>query len=404
MKDNEVNLLQKIVVIVPEFQQWTGTRAMREIDFALGTNGRLPPKEVAKSLGLKAIIDPETLRVFDRLKHQAESLLESRGVKYLSGWAVPTDKAEEVFQALDELVRRYNEEKNSFLNRYDVLVEDWANAHPDFSESIRGAKLSRDSVSRRIKASYESFKVQPVNDEQEQALVKRVSGLGDELIGSVAQLARIFFKESFLGKERANKKTISAVKRIRERLNGLSFLNSKINPLIRIIDNVLLTMPKEGYFGGQDFWRLATLIKTLGDEDLIHDIIEGKVSVEGLTDIQAESEQPELLQQPCLFKATEEESFSSQSGTTKAENPVSEESIEHFFQEESSNKTGSRKDEKASCNGNSSDEQLIVLPLSQEKAADSVETNEQEHFEKVSSSQTPLPKVPSVDVGEGFYF
>lgn len=404
MKDKEVNLLQKIVVIVPEFQQWTGTRAMREIDFAFGTNGRLPPKEVAKSLGLKAIIDPETLRVFDRLKHQAESLLESRGVKYLSGWAVPTDKAEEVFQALDELVRRYNDEKNSFLNRYDVLVEDWANAHPDFSESIRGAKLSRDSVSRRIKASYESFKVQPVNDEQEQALVKRVSGLGDELIGSVAQLARIFFKESFLGKERANKKTISAVKRIRERLSGLSFLNSKINPLIRIIDNVLLTMPKEGYFGGQDFWRLATLIKTLGDEDLIHDIIEGKVSVEGLTDVQPESKLPELPQQACLFKTTEEESFSSQSGTTKAENPVSEESIEHFFQEESSNQTGSRKDEKTSCNGNSSDEQLIVLPLSQEKAADSVETKEHEHLEALSSSQTPLPKVPSVDVGEGFYF
>lgn len=360
MKDKEVNLLQKIVVIVPEFQQWTGTRAMREIDFALGTNGRLPPKEVAKSLGLKAIIDPETLRVFDRLKHQAESLLESRGVKYLSGWAVPSDKAEEVFQALDELVRRYNDEKNSFLNRYDVLVEDWANAHPDFSESIRGAKLSRDSVSRRIKASYESFKVQPVNDEQEQALVKRVS--------------------------------------------GLSFLNSKINPLIRIIDNVLLTMPKEGYFGGQDFWRLATLIKTLGDEDLIHDIIEGKVSVEGLTDVQPESEPSELPQQACLFKTTEEESFSSQSGTTKAELPVSEESIEHFFQEESSNQTGSRKDEKTSCNGNSSDEQLIVLPLSQEKAADSVETKEHEHLEAVSSSQTPLPKVPSVDVGEGFYF
>ena len=404
MKDNEVNLLQKIVVIVLEFQQWTGTRAMREIDFALGTNGRLPPKEVAKSLGLKAIIDPETLRVFDRLKHQAESLLESQGVKYLSGWAVPTDKAEEVFQALDELVRRYNDEKNSFLNRYDVLVEDWANAHPDFSESIRGAKLSRDSVSRKIKASYESFKVQPVNDEQEQALVKRVSGLGDELIGSVAQLARIFFKESFLGKERANKETISAVKRIRERLSGLSFLNSKINPLIRIIDNVLLTMPKEGYFGGQDFWRLATLIKTLGDEDLIHDIIEGKVSVEGLTDVQPESKLPELPQQACLFKTTEEESFSSQSGTTKAELPVSEESIGHFFQEESSNQTGSRKDEKTSCNGNSSDEQLIVFPLSQEKAAESVETNEHEHLEAVSSSQTPLPKVPSVDVGEGFYF
>ena len=47
---------------------------------------------------------------------------------------------------------------------------------------------------------------------------------------------------------------------------------------------------------------------------------------------------------------------------------------------------------------------MIVLPLSQEKAADSVETNEHEHLERVSSLQTPLPKVPSVDVGEGFYF
>lgn len=64
-------------------------------------------------------------------------------------------------------------------------------------------------------------------------------------------------------------------------------------------------MPKEGYFGGQDFGRLATLIKTLGDEDLIHDIIEGKVSVEGLTDVQPESESSGLPQQACLFKTTE---------------------------------------------------------------------------------------------------
>ena len=57
-----VTVLDKVVVVVPDFRQWTGTRAMHEGDFALGANGKLPPKEVTKSLGLKAVIDPVTLR------------------------------------------------------------------------------------------------------------------------------------------------------------------------------------------------------------------------------------------------------------------------------------------------------------------------------------------------------
>ena len=98
MTQQKTDIIDRIVVIVPRFTQWTGTRAMHEGDFAIGTGGQLPPKEVAKSLGLKAIIDTQHLRVFDRLKHKAETVLEGCGVKYLSGWAVPEDKADEVFK------------------------------------------------------------------------------------------------------------------------------------------------------------------------------------------------------------------------------------------------------------------------------------------------------------------
>lgn len=281
-EQTDLSVIGKIVVVVPQFSQWTGTRAMREGDYHIGTNGKLPPKEVTKSLGLKAIIDTVHLRVFDRLKHRAETILESCGVRFLSGWAIPADKSATVFQQLDEVVAKYDAAKIDFLNRYDTLVDEWASKNPEFSKEILDAKLDRQSVAQRISAQYEPFKLQPVSDEKTEALAKSVGGLADELINSVAQLARTFFKESFLGKDRANRKTVNAVIRIRERLCGLSFLSGRINPLLTMIDNVLSGMPSEGYFGGEAFWKLATLVKTLGDPDLLEEIIRGQMSVDGL--------------------------------------------------------------------------------------------------------------------------
>ena len=41
---NDMALIGKIVVVVPRFTQWTGTRAMHEGDYTIGTGGQLPPK------------------------------------------------------------------------------------------------------------------------------------------------------------------------------------------------------------------------------------------------------------------------------------------------------------------------------------------------------------------------
>ena len=229
---NDMALIRKIVVVVPRFTQWTGTRAMHEGDYTIGTGGQLPPKEVTKSLGLKAIIDTQELRVFDRIKHKAEVLLEGCGVKYLSGWAIPEDKADEVFKSLDALVEQYSLEKADFLSRYDALVKDWADKNPSFSKEIMEGKLDVNAVSERISAGYETFRLQPVSAEKAVALAKSIGGLASELIASVTRSARIFFKESFLGKPRASRKTVNAVLKIRQKLQGLAFLSSSILPVI----------------------------------------------------------------------------------------------------------------------------------------------------------------------------
>lgn len=392
---------RRIIVVVLSFTQWTGTRAMHEKDFTVGANGKLPPKTVARSLGMKAIIDTAHLRVFDNIKHRAEIVLENCGVKYLSGWAIPEEKASKIFRELDALVDRYNAEKAAFLANYDSYVSEWAAANPEFTSRILEAKLPREEVERRIAAGYEPFRVSPVSDEKASALEKSVSGLGNELIANVAQMSRTFFAQSFLGRERASKKTVSAVLKIRERLNGLSFISGAIAPLVAMIDQVVCRVPSEGYFTGEPFWKLATLVQTLGNEELLADIAAGRVTVEGLcpapmqeTSAQAElpALQPTHLELP-LGDAPDGNNGKDMAKIDQEPAPATAvsafEDIDSFFDKEP-------EDEKAEDG---------AAETGKTDGSETVATDPRESHQTIPVPHpAQFPQMPAVDVGEGFYF
>lgn len=280
----KISVVDRIVVVVPEFRQWTGTRAMHEGDFVVGANGKMPPKEVTKSLGLKAIIDSAHLRKFDRIKHRAEALLSGCGVQYLSGWAIPEEKSSDVLKEMDKIVLLFEDAKADFLKNYDTYVEEWSRQNPSFAREILDGKLDRNALAMRFSAGYEAFRPQPISDEKSEALEKSVGGLASDLIEDVSQCARTFFRESFLGKSRANRKTVNALIRIRDRLNGLSFLSRSILPLVQIIDEVVAQMPQEGYFDGDAFWKLSSVVQTLADKTLLEEILQRKVAIKAFED------------------------------------------------------------------------------------------------------------------------
>ena len=417
VKNTPVAVLDKVVVVVPDFRQWTGTRAMHEGDFVIGANGKLPPKEVTKSLGLKAVIDPLTLRVFGRIKHQADAVLEGCGVRFLSGWAVPEGKAAEVFAELDGIVARYNDEKMAFLASYDANVSDWAARNPGFSREILEGKVDIAAVAERISAGYEAFRLQPVTASGAQALANRVGGLGGELIADIAQIARNFFKESFLGKSRANRKTVNAVLKLRERLNGLSFLSNAIQPLVDMIDRVVAQVPPEGYFEGEAYWQLATLVKTLGDEALLEEIIRKQVSVDGLPQSGTASPAPNEAEELPVAKPQETaqaEPVQEQTEEIREEIPDPFQSLEAFFVEDKSDEETlvqihdeemppaldttdtvvTERDEQTL------DENLAESSSEQDRHEDSGDMESAEDF---SSGAIPAMP-PAIDIGEGMYF
>lgn len=414
----DLSVIDKIVVIVPEFTQWTGTRAMHEGDFRIGTNGQLPPKEVAKSLGLKAIINIEKLRIFDRIKHRSEALLEGCGVKYLSGWAIPEARSAEVFKKLDDIVADYEKAKSAFLSDYDTHVADWARENPAFSKEILDGKLDREDVASRISAGYEAFRLQPANDAKAEQLADRVTGLGGELIASVSQFARTFFRDSFLGKDRANRKTVNAVVRIRERLSGLAFLNGTITPLVEMIDGVLKKMPSEGYFGGEAFWQLATLVKTLGDDELLAQILRGQVTVAGLTEAIGHEESPVPQQQEliALDAAAEEKLAPNEVEKVSPMPPELLANIDAFFKSGNGASAQTPKAEETTSPAEGegaflppkSDEEIAIQPEAVTSA--DIAKKDEEIVVPIADghlsdgSAAAIPVLPEVDVGEGLYF
>lgn len=413
----ERSIVNRIVVIVPRFTQWTGTRAMHEGDFAIGTGGQLPPKEVTKSLGLKAIIDTQHLRVFDRLKHKAEAVLEGCGVRYLSGWAIPEDKADQVFKSLDILVEQYSMEKADFLSRYDTLVKEWAEQNPSFAKEIMEGKLDVNAVSERISAGYESFRLQPVSAEKAVALAKSIRGLASELIASVTRSARIFFKESFLGKTRASRKTVNAVLKIRQKLQGLAFLSSSILPVIAFIDKVVNEMPSEGYFSGEPFWKLAALVKTLGDATLLEEVMNDPAyaatsfpveeSTGSRDETSLELDAPQADANPHLPFGDSNESLNPMQQDAPSESLDLQGFAKGLKAEQDLFRDLDELFEMPNSQGNLSSENQTTTPLEGDlvaKADDKTSVSQTPvSHEHLNEPETPVT-VPTVDVGEGLYF
>lgn len=278
---NKKSSSQLLCVVQLDFRQWTGMTVLSSDDFHLGDGGSLPPSEAIGDLGSKRICDPKLLKEFAQIKKRAVRLLESYGVQDFGGYAIPLERSKEVLEQLQALKDAYNDRKADFVASYNESIEEWIAANPQFADNIRAGVISRAEVETRIYADFNVFRIQPVSDEQAAAFEAKVNSLGEKLIDSVVKTADELYKNSFQGRMECNAKILSPLKRIRERLDGLSFLDSKIQPIISMIDATLQGIPKEGPYKGNEFYRLMTCCLILADRRRIRDLCD--VGGEGYT-------------------------------------------------------------------------------------------------------------------------
>lgn len=258
----DITVLDNLMALNLDVNIWTARKKLTPADFG---GAELPPEELA-SLGSKKICNPQELRIFGTLKARAVNLLDRTGVRFLGGWAIPEDKADDIVAELTVIRDDFLNAKEQFLNRYDEAVRDWITQHPGWETLIGSSTVSADYVRSRIGFKWQLFKLLPPTDDAvHQGLQDEVKDLGGTLFGEVAKAATDTWNRCFEGKDKVTHKALSPLRSIHSKLAGLSFVEPRVVPVVDLLDTAFNRVPKRGHIQGSALVMLQGVVSMLRD-------------------------------------------------------------------------------------------------------------------------------------------
>lgn len=262
MMNTDITVLDNLIALNLDVKIWTARKKLTPSDFG---GAELPPEELA-SLGSKKICDPKELRIFGTLKARAVNLLDRTGVRFLGGWGIPEDKADEIVAELTAIRDDFLNAKEQFLNRYDEVVKDWIVQHPGWESLIGSSSVSADYVRSRLDFRWQFFKLMPPTDNAVgHGLQDEVKELGDTLFDEVAKAAADTWKRCFEGKDKVTLKALSPLRSIHGKLAGLSFVEPRVVPVVDLLETAFNRVPKRGYIHGSALVMLQGVVSMLRD-------------------------------------------------------------------------------------------------------------------------------------------
>ena len=240
-------LSDQLVFVNIDITNWSGKKTLTPEDLGLDRS-QLPP-ETLVSLGDKQLIDPEALKTFGSIRSAARRRCLAVGTRFMGGYAVPTAKAPTLLAELDALDQRYQAARAAFLAGYDGQLAAWTRQQPlEWQKLIQDALVPAEYVGGRL-----SFAVQAVRfaapdpkGVTHDGLHQALSGLGDQVFHEVGQLARDTLERSFQGKTAVTRRALSPLASIRDKLDGLAFLDRRFRAVVGEIDRLVAQVPAQG--------------------------------------------------------------------------------------------------------------------------------------------------------------
>ncbi len=275
-------VLDRLVAVNLDVRIWSGRKKLTAEDLSLGTD--VPPEDLV-SLGSKRVCDPEAIKVFHRLKQQAERICLTGGMRFLGGYAIPEDRTETVAAELDALGERFERERATFVAGYGEAIEDWIGLHPQWEAAIRKAVDPASLVASRLGFGYQLYRIAPAQAAGN--LEEQVLGLGDTLFTEVARIAREL-DQSFTGKDALSQRALSTFRRIREKLGCLAFVDYRVQPVLDSLEDWLARVPTKGPVTGALFNEGFGLMLLVSDPRKMSDHGAGILALQELIPDRAE--------------------------------------------------------------------------------------------------------------------
>lgn len=237
-------LANELVFVNLDISCWSGKKSLTPEDLGLDRS-QLPP-ETLVSLGEKQLINPEALREFTTIRSAARRHCLVVGTRFMGGYAVPSAKAQGLLDQLTVLEQRYQTVRTAFLDTYDGQLAAWADQQPlEWQKLIREALVPAEYVGGRLNFAVQAVRFSAPSPQvvAHPGLEKALSGLSGQILSEISQQARETLEESFQGKTTVTRRALSPLKALRDKLDGLSFVDSGFRAVVREIDRLLAGVP-----------------------------------------------------------------------------------------------------------------------------------------------------------------
>ena len=267
----DITVLDNLLALNLDISLWSARKKLTMEDFG---NVELPPEDLA-TLGSKRIAPPESLRVFCTLKARAFNFLDRHGVRFMSGWAIPEDKAAEIVAELRAIREEFQRAKTQFLTEYDQTIQDWIAKHAQWGSIIAGSVDSSDYVRSRMDFRWQMYKVAPLmkHDDKDAVLhaglAEEVENLGNTLFSEISRSADEIWNRVYAGKTEVTHKALSPLRTLHNKLMGLSFVEPHVVPVADIVHMAMQRVPKKGNITGNDLLTLQGVVCLLRDTNAL---------------------------------------------------------------------------------------------------------------------------------------
>lgn len=262
-------ILDQLVLVKVDASIYGARKKLRKEDLLLVEGSQLPPEDLA-SLGSKRLLDPEQLAVFNRLKKEADRICLRVGTRFMGGYAIPTAAAPGILSELERIAQDFAVAKAAFLANYDVAIQDWVLRHPEFASIIEQAVDTVAFVATRFAFDYLLVTVslpETLPPAEKVRLATKIGSLSSQMFYEIAVEANQFIEQSLLGKAQVTRSALRPIKRMRDKLDGLGFLDHRVAPLVNHIDQLLTRIPERGAIEGPLLGEILAMAMLLADSD-----------------------------------------------------------------------------------------------------------------------------------------
>lgn len=247
-------IIEKLNIVVPDVQSVTGSI----------TRDDVTPSEVFSG-GVVHYIDKKLLNPFATGRSAMHRICRARGVRFLSGWAVPDAALDAVKERLAEEKRKIDAAIQDFLAAAPDAMREWREAHPEIEPYV-GRFPSMDWIRSRMRVSISVFKISPEAGESN-GVYGEVNALAYRTLEEIAQDVRLSWDPS---RAEATQKVRGIFQRIITKLHTLKFLGGGLGDVADAIAQTAAALPTDGKITGRDFLILSGVMRAMSSpEDML---------------------------------------------------------------------------------------------------------------------------------------